>query len=51
MLKNPHVKEYTMPARTPKETFLILLSHVRDATEKGTKIYDEFTSWLQVSVA
>ena len=24
-----------MPARTPKETFLILLSHVRDATEKG----------------
>jgi ferritin-like metal-binding protein YciE len=30
-----------MPARTPKEAFLILLSHVRQATEKGTKIYEE----------
>jgi ferritin-like metal-binding protein YciE len=30
-----------MPARTPKETFLILLSHVREATEKADKIYDE----------
>jgi ferritin-like metal-binding protein YciE len=30
-----------MPARTPKETFLILLSHVREATERSTKIYDE----------
>jgi ferritin-like metal-binding protein YciE len=49
MLKNPHVKEYTMPARTPKETFLILLSHVRDATEKGTKIYDELSQIAQDS--
>lgn len=30
-----------MPARTPKEAFLILLSHVRQATERGTKIYEE----------
>jgi len=30
-----------MPARTPQETFLILLSHVREATERSTKIYDE----------
>jgi ferritin-like metal-binding protein YciE len=30
-----------MTARTPKETFLILLSHVRAATERGNKIYDE----------
>lgn len=30
-----------MPARTPKEAFLILLSHVRQATERGMKIYDE----------
>lgn len=30
-----------MPARTPKETFLILLSHVREATERSTKLYDE----------
>src|SRR5262249_7217765 len=30
-----------MPARTPKETFLILLSHVREGTEKADKIYDE----------
>src|ERR1700745_2146232 len=38
-----------MPARTPKETFLILLSHVRDATEKGTKIYDELSQVAQDS--
>ena len=30
-----------MPARTPKETFLLLLSHVREGAEKATKIYDE----------
>ena len=30
-----------MPARTPREAFLILLSHVRQATERGEKIYDE----------
>jgi ferritin-like metal-binding protein YciE len=30
-----------MPAKTPKETFLLLLSHVREATEKATNIYDE----------
>ena len=30
-----------MPARTPKEAFLILLSHVRQATERGAKIYEE----------
>lgn len=30
-----------MPARTPKETFLLLLSHVREASEKSNKIYDE----------
>jgi ferritin-like metal-binding protein YciE len=47
VLNNPNVKEYTMPARTPKETFLILLSHVRDATEKGTKIYDELSQVAQ----
>src|SRR5262249_6253664 len=30
-----------MPAKTPKETFLILLSHVRESTERESKIYDE----------
>ena len=30
-----------MPARIPKERFLILLSHAREATEKATKICDE----------
>jgi len=30
-----------MPARTPQEAFLILLSHVRQGTEKGTKVYEE----------
>lgn len=36
-----------MPARTPKETFLILLSHVREATEKATKIYEELGQTAQ----
>jgi ferritin-like metal-binding protein YciE len=30
-----------MPAKTPKEAFLMLLSHVRESTEKSNKIYDE----------
>jgi len=30
-----------MPAKTPRETFLLLLSHVREAIEKSTNIYDE----------
>ena len=30
-----------MPAKDPKDVFLILLSHVRQATERGTKFYDE----------
>jgi ferritin-like metal-binding protein YciE len=31
-----------MPTRTPKETFLLLLSHVRESTERANKIYDHF---------
>ena len=30
-----------MAARTPKETFLLLLSHVRESADKANKIYDE----------
>ena len=30
-----------MPVRDPKDVFLILLSHVREATERNTKFYDE----------
>jgi len=30
-----------MAAKTPKETFLLLLSHVRESAEKANKIYDE----------
>jgi ferritin-like metal-binding protein YciE len=30
-----------MPAKEPKEVFLILLSHVRQGTERATKLYDE----------
>ena len=30
-----------MPAKTPKDTFLILLSHVREGTEKASKVFDE----------
>jgi ferritin-like metal-binding protein YciE len=36
-----------MPAKTPKETFLVLLSHVREGTEKATKIYDELGQAVQ----
>jgi ferritin-like metal-binding protein YciE len=30
-----------MPARTPKEVFLLLLSNVRNNTEKATNVYQE----------
>jgi len=30
-----------MPARDPKDVFLLLLSHVREGTERGAKFYDE----------
>ena len=30
-----------MPAKDPKEVFLMLLSHVRQGTERATKVYDE----------
>ena len=30
-----------MPVKDPKEVFLLLLSHVREATERGAKFYDE----------
>ena len=30
-----------MPVKDPKEVFLMLLSHVRQGTERGTKLYDE----------
>jgi len=30
-----------MPARDPKDVFLLLLSHVRQGTERGAKFYDE----------
>ncbi len=36
-----------MPAKTHKETFLVLLSHAREGTEKATKIYDELGPMVQ----
>jgi len=30
-----------MPTRDPKDVFLMLLSHVRQGTERGAKFYDE----------
>jgi len=30
-----------MPAKDPKEVFLMLLSHVRQGTERGAKLYEE----------
>lgn len=38
-----------MAAKTPREAFLMLLSHVRENTEKATKIYDEFAQVAQDS--
>lgn len=31
-----------MPAKDPKDVFLLLLSHARQTTERTTKAYDEF---------
>src|SRR3974390_972163 len=31
----------SMPAKDPREVFLLLLSHVRQGTERASKIYDE----------
>jgi len=36
-----------MQSRTPKETFLLLLSHVREGTEHANKIYDHFSDVAQ----
>lgn len=36
-----------MPIKTPKETFVLMLSHLREGTEKSTKIYDEFAQFAQ----
>lgn len=36
-----------MPARTPKDVFLLLLSDVRQATEKADKIYQELGQLAQ----
>ena len=30
-----------MPEKDPREVFLMLLSHVRQGTERGAKLYDE----------
>ncbi len=38
---NPYHQEETMPARTPRELFVLLLSDVRQGTEKAAKIYQE----------
>jgi ferritin-like metal-binding protein YciE len=36
-----------MPVRTPKELFVMLLSHVRQATEKSSAIYQEIGQNVQ----
>ena len=36
-----------MPVKTHKETFLVLLSHVREGTDKASKIYDELGQAVQ----
>ena len=38
-----------MPAKDPKEVFLILLSHVRQGTERATKLYDEIGEPVQLT--
>jgi ferritin-like metal-binding protein YciE len=36
-----------MPVKDPKEVFLLLLSNVRQGTERGTKIYQEISQLAQ----
>jgi len=36
-----------MSAKNPKDAFLILLSHVREGTEKATKVFNEFGQLAQ----
>ena len=36
-----------MPARTPKELFVMLLSDVRQSTEKAAKFYQEISQMAQ----
>jgi ferritin-like metal-binding protein YciE len=36
-----------VPATTPKDTFLLLLSHVRQSSEKAATIYQEFGQVVQ----
>src|SRR6516165_11224972 len=38
-----HRRRYTMPAKTPKEVFLMLLSNVRNRTERQSDIYQEIS--------
>src|SRR5260221_8323938 len=39
--------EYAMPARNPKERFVKMLSDLRQATERTTKIYEELSEAAQ----
>ena len=36
-----------MPARNPKETFVLLLSHVRRSTERAASIYNELGNFAE----
>src|SRR5215475_9081889 len=38
---NTHHRRHTMPARNPREVFLMLLSNVRNRTERQGEIYQE----------
>jgi ferritin-like metal-binding protein YciE len=44
---NSTEKEDNMPVKNPKELFVMLLSDVRQATERGEKIYDEIGQLAQ----
>ena len=46
-LKNPLNGEISVPVKTPKELFVLLLSDVRLATERTTKIFQEMSQAAQ----
>lgn len=37
-----------MPAKTPKEAFLVLLSHVRQATEEAPQFTTNSATWREI---
>jgi ferritin-like metal-binding protein YciE len=44
---NPITKEKIMPVNNPKELFLLMLSNLRQGTERTTKVFEEISEMVQ----